>query len=64
MCREPACEICGCTEDAACQPFGCAWDPDYRRKGRYVCTTPSCLSAAARRDSAKETTPRKRRRAA
>lgn len=47
---QPACEICGCTEDAACGPFGCAWDPIYRAKGRLVCTSPRCLWTARTRD--------------
>ena len=44
---EPACEECGCTENAACEG-GCAWDPSFKRKKRWVCTTPACVKAAKR----------------
>jgi ParB family chromosome partitioning protein len=37
------CEICGCTEKKACEG-GCAWDPKYRAKKRWVCT--SCSKQA------------------
>jgi len=42
---EPACEQCGCTENAACEG-GCAWDPGFRKKKRWVCSTPSCVKGA------------------
>jgi hypothetical protein len=31
------CEICGCTEDAAC-PGGCSWDPGWAKQGRSICS--------------------------
>jgi len=34
---EHFCEKCGCTESRACLG-GCAWDPNFRRAGRFVCT--------------------------
>lgn len=33
----PACEVCGCTEDRACTG-GCSWDPEFRKKKRWVCS--------------------------
>lgn len=42
--RDPACEHCGCTESFACAN-GCAWDPKFLKKKRYVCT--NCSDRAA-----------------
>jgi hypothetical protein len=44
------CEVCGCTEDAACEG-GCAWDDQYGTLGRMVCTTQRCLTVAGQRDA-------------
>jgi len=31
------CEVCGCTEKTPCEG-GCAWDKEFHRVGRFVCT--------------------------
>lgn len=51
-----ACESCRCTEDAAC-PDGCAWDPTFQSKGRWVCTTPACVKSATARGAKKAKKP-------
>jgi hypothetical protein len=34
----PSCEICGCTEDMACEG-GCAWSERFLRQSRMICTS-------------------------
>jgi hypothetical protein len=36
--EEPACEICGCAEDNACEG-GCAWSERFLPQSRMICTS-------------------------
>jgi NTP pyrophosphatase (non-canonical NTP hydrolase) len=40
---EAGCEVCGCTEDHACNN-GCSWDPTFKKAGRDVCS--NCVGKA------------------
>lgn len=42
--RQRICEVCGCSEQMACEG-GCAWSPRFRRLKRWVCT--NCEDSAA-----------------
>lgn len=36
------CWVCGCTDDRACQPNGCAW----ANEEHTLCDSPGCVSQA------------------